>query len=287
VKKIQLTRRVFRRGGMVAGLAAVAGLALAGGAAASAHSPAASHRASGPRLTIVLVHGAWANSGSWNGVAQRLQADGYTVDVPSNPLQGLAYDPVYLADFLKSISGPIVLVGHSYGGAVITNAATGDKQVKALVYVDAFAPDQGQTIGDLVSSVPGSCVVAKDPTTLFNLATYPGAPSGVYDAYYKQSLFPACFANGLPLAQARVLAATAEPLSTIALTQKSGVPAWKTIPSWAVVGTADRVILPAVQLAMAEHAHAHITKVHAPHLSMISDPGVVTQVILEAVHATC
>jgi pimeloyl-ACP methyl ester carboxylesterase len=287
VKKIQLTRRVFRRGGMVAGLAAVAGLALAGGAAASAHSPAASHRASGPRLTIVLVHGAWANSGSWNGVAQRLQADGYTVDVPSNPLQGLAYDPVYLADFLKSISGPIVLVGHSYGGAIITNAATGDKQVKALVYVDAFAPDQGQTIGDLVSSVPGSCVVAKDPTTLFNLATYPGAPSGVYDAYYKQSLFPACFANGLPLAQARVLAATAEPLSTIALTQKSGVPAWKTIPSWAVVGTADRVILPAVQLAMAEHAHAHITKVHAPHLSMISDPGVVTQVILEAVHATC
>jgi pimeloyl-ACP methyl ester carboxylesterase len=287
VKKIQVTRRVLRRGGMVAGLAAMAGLALAGSAAASAHSPAASHQASGPRPTIVLVHGAWANSGSWNGVAQRLQADGYTVDVPSNPLRGIAYDRVYLADFLKSISGPIVLVGHSYGGAVITNAATGDTQVKALVYVDAFAPDQGQTIGGLVSSVPGSCVVAKDPTTLFNLATYPGAPSGVYDAYYKQSLFPACFANGLPLAQARVLAATAEPLSTIALTQKSGVPAWKTIPSWAVIGTADRVILPAVQLAMAEHAHAHITKVRAPHLSMISDPGVVTQVILEAVHATC
>ena len=93
-----------------------------------------------------------------------------------NPLQGLAYDPAYLADFLRTISGPIVLVGHSYGGAVITNAATGDKQVKALVYVDAFAPDQGQTIGQLVSSVPGSCVVAADPTTLFNLATYPGAP---------------------------------------------------------------------------------------------------------------
>ena len=201
-----------------------------------------------------------------------------------NPLQGLAYDPAYLADFLQTISGPIVLVGHSYGGAVITNAATGDKQVKALVYVDAFAPDQGQTIGQLVSSVPGSCVVAADPTTLFNLATYPGAPAGVFDAYYKQSLFPACFANGLPLSQARVLAATAEPLSTIALGQKSGVPAWKTIPSWAVVGTADRVILPAVQLAMARHAHAHITEVRAPHLSMISNPGAVTRVILKAVH---
>ena len=222
-------RRLFRRGGIVAGLAAVAALAVVGSAAASAHSPTALHHASGPRPTIVLVHGAWANGSSWNGVVQRLQADGYTVDVPPNPLQGLAYDPAYLADFLHSISGPIVLVGHSYGGAVITNAATGDKQVKALVYVDAFAPDQGQTIGQLVSSVPGSCVVAADPTTLFNLATFPGAPAGVFDAYYKQSLFPSCFANGLPLSQARVLAATAEPLSTIALGQKSGVPAWKTI----------------------------------------------------------
>ena len=278
--------RLLRRGGVVAGLAALAGLAIAGSAAASAHSPAASHHTSGPRPTIVLVHGAWANGSSWNGVVRRLQADGYTVNVPANPLQGLAYDPAYLADFLQSISGPIVLVGHSYGGAVITNAATGDTQVKALVYVDAFAPDQGQTIGQLVSSVPGSCVVATDPTTIFNLATYPGAPSGVFDAYYKQNLFPACFANGLPLREARVLAATAEPLSTIALSQKSGVPAWKTIPSWAVVGTADRVIPPALQLAMARHAHARITKVRAPHLSMISDPGVVTRVILKAVHAT-
>ena len=285
-KTESIRSRLFRRGGIVAGLAALAGLAIAGTAAASAHSPAASHHTSGPRPTIVLEHGAWANGSSWNGVVRRLQADGYTVDVPPNPLQGLAYDPAYLADFLNSISGPIVLVGHSYGGAVITNAATGDQQVKALVYVDAFAPDQGQTIGQLVSSVPGSCVVATDPTTIFNLATYPGAPSGVFDAYYKQNLFPACFANGLPLREARVLAATQEPLSTIALGQQSGVPAWKTIPSWAVVGTADRVILPALQLAMARHAHAHITKVRAPHLSMISDPGVVTRVILEAVRAT-
>jgi pimeloyl-ACP methyl ester carboxylesterase len=278
--------RLFRRGGVVAGLAALAGLAVVGSAAAATHSPAASQHPSGPRPTIVLEHGAWANSASWNGVVRRLQADGYTVDVPPNPLMGLAFDPAYLADFLHTISGPIVLVGHSYGGAVITNAATGDKQVKALVYVDAFAPDQGQTIGQLVSTVPGSCVVATDPTTIFNLATFPGAPAGVFDAYYKQNLFPACFANGLPLRQARVLAATQEPLSTIALSQQSGVPAWKTIPSWAVVGTADRVILPALQLAMARHAHAHITKVHAPHLSMISNPGVVTRVILKAVHAT-
>ena len=287
MKKTESIRgRLFRRGGVVAGLAALAGLAVVGSAAAATHSPAASQHPSGPRPTIVLEHGAWANGASWNGVVRRLQADGYTVDVPPNPLMGLAFDPEYLADYLHTISGPIVLVGHSYGGAVITNAATGNKQVKALVYVDGFAPDQGQTLGQLVSSVPGSCVVAADPTTIFNLATFPGAPAGVFDAYYKQNLFPACFANGLRLREARVLAATQEPLSTIALSQKSGVPAWKTIPSWAVVGTADRVILPAIQLAMARHAHAHITKVRAPHLSMVSDPGVVTRVILKAVHAT-
>jgi pimeloyl-ACP methyl ester carboxylesterase len=287
VKKIEpARRRLFRRGGIVAGLAAAAGLVVAGGAGASARSSVTSQRPAGPLPTVVLVHGAWANSSSWDGVVRRLQADGYTVDVPPNPLQGLAYDPAYLAGFLHTITGPIVLVGHSYGGAVITNAATGDTQVKALVYVDAFAPAQGQTIGQLVSATPGSCVLAADPTTIFNLATFPGAPAGVYDAYVKQSLFPSCFANGLPASEARMLAATQEPLSTIALAQQTGVPAWKTIPSWAVIGTADHVILPAEQRAMARQAHAHITEVHAPHLSMISDPGVVTQVITEAAHAT-
>ena len=287
MKKTGSARRLFWRGGVAAGVAAGIALAVAGGAAASASPSVTSHRAAhGPKPTIVLVHGAWANGSSWDGVVQRLQQAGYTVDVLPNPLQGLAYDPAFLADFLHSITGPIILVGHSYGGAVITNAATGDKQVKALVYVDAFAPDQGQTIGELVSAVPGSCVAAADPTTIFNLATYPGAPAGVYDAYVKQSLFPSCFANGLPAGEAAMLAATQEPLSTIALGQKSGVPAWKTIPSWAVIGTADRVILPAEQLAMARHAHARITEVDAPHLSMISDPGVVTQVILQAAHAT-
>jgi len=294
VKKIaSARRRLFWRGGIAAGVAATAGLAVALGASGSASaapaaaaSPVTAQHSSGPLPTVVLEHGAWANGSSWDGVVQRLQRAGYTVDVPPNPLQGLPYDSAYLADFLHSITGPIILVGHSYGGAVITNAATGDKQVKALVYVDGFAPDQGQTVGQLASSVPGSCVLAADPTTIFNLATYPGAPAGVFDAYYKQNLFPACFANGIPAAQAKVLAATQEPLSTIALSQKSGVPAWKTIPSWAVVGTADRVILPAVQLAMARHAHAHITEVRAPHLSMITAPGVVTQVILQAAHAT-
>ncbi|HJY69768.1 MAG TPA: alpha/beta hydrolase [Streptosporangiaceae bacterium] len=263
-------------------IVAMAGLVIPFSQIASARTAEAATAGDGTNPTIVLVHGAWADTGSWAGVIKRLQADGYTVYAPPNPLQGLAYDPAYLADFLHSISGPIVLVGHSYGGAVITNAATGDPQVKALVYVDAFAPAQGQTLAQLLAAHPGTCAV---PANL-NVVPFPGAPSGVGDAYIKQSVFPSCMANGLPATEANVLAVTQLPLSTIALTQPTGVPAWQTIPSWAVVGTADHAIPLALQLAMANTAHAHITKVDAPHLSMISDPGTVTSVILQAVRAT-
>jgi pimeloyl-ACP methyl ester carboxylesterase len=237
-----------------------------------------------PKPSIVLVHGAWADSSSWDAVVSRLQRDGYTVYVPPNPLLGLTYDSAFIRDFLHTISGPIILVGHSYGGAVITNAATGDNQVKALVYDDAFAPAQGQTIGQLVSAHPGSCVL---PPANVIAQPYPGAPKGAVDVYIKQSVFPSCMANGLPAREARVLAATQRPLTSLALTQKSGSPAWKTIPSWAVIGTADHAIPPAELLAMAHQAHARITMVPgAPHLSMISSPGLVTTVILKAVRAT-
>ena len=249
---------------------------------ASARTTTRAAASGGPKPTIVLEHGAWADTSSWNGVIWRLQADGYTVYAPPNPLQGLTYDSAFLADFLHSVSGPIVVVGHSYGGAVITNAVTGDPQVKALVYVDAFAPAQGQTLAGLLASVPGSCAV---PANL-NVVPFPGAPAGVGDAYITQSAFPSCMANGLPAGEANVLAATQLPIATSALADPSGVPGWQTIPSWAVVGTADHAIPPALQLAMAENAHAHITEVDAPHLSMVSDPGVVTSVILQAVHAT-
>src|SRR6185437_15610414 len=185
---------------------------------ASAQATARAVPSSGPKPTIVLEHGAWANTASWDAVIQRLQADGYTVDAPPNPLQGLPYDSSYLVDFLHSISGPIILVGHSYGGAVFTNAATGDSQVKALVYVDAFAPAQGQTLAQLLAAYPGSCVV---PANL-NVVPFPGAPAGVGDAYIKQSVFPSCMANDLPAIEAHVLAATQEPIATIALAQQSG-----------------------------------------------------------------
>src|SRR5580693_1412891 len=249
---------------------------------ASASTATHPARASGPKPSIVLVHGAWADSSSWDAVVSRLQHDGYTVYVPPNPLLGLKYDSAFLRDFLHTIAGPIILVGHSYGGAVITNAATGDRQVKALVYVDAFAPAKGQTLAQLLAAYPGSCAA---PANL-NVVPFPGAPAGVGDAYIKQAVFASCMANGLPASQAQVSAATQSPLATIALTQQSGVPAWKTIPSWAVVGTADHALPLALDLFMAHRAHAHITEVHAPHLSMISDPGTVTNVILQAVRAT-
>jgi pimeloyl-ACP methyl ester carboxylesterase len=249
---------------------------------ASAHAATRGTPGGEPKPTIVLEHGAWANTASWDAVTALLQADGYTVDAPPNPLQSLPYDSAYMADFLHSISGPIILVGHSYGGAVITNAATGDAQVKALVYVDAFVPAQGQTLAQLLAAYPGTCAVPANLTVV----PIPDVPAGVGDAYIKQSVFPSCMADGLPAAQAQILAATQAPIATIALTQPTGVPAWQTIPSWAVVGTTDHAIPLALQLAMAKTAHARITEINAPHLSMISDPRAVASVILKAIHAT-
>jgi pimeloyl-ACP methyl ester carboxylesterase len=242
----------------------------------------------------VLVHGAWANSSSWNAVVERLQALGYTVDAPPNPLRGVSSDSAYLADFLSTISGPIVLVGHSYGGFVITNAATGNTQVKALVYDDAFIPASGDTTHSLTGAKPGSCLAVADPTTVLNFVPFPSATSGEPDVYVKQSVFPGCFANGLPAFEGAALAAEQQPLdgSVLSLLGPSSddklttAPAWQTIPSWAVIGTNDKVIPPAEQLAMAQRAGAHITEIDAPHLSMISNPGAVTQVILNAASAT-
>jgi pimeloyl-ACP methyl ester carboxylesterase len=269
---------------LIAAVAAIAALLTAGSQIASAGTARPATTPAAPKPSIVLVHGAWADSSSWDAVARRLQHDGYTVYVPPNPLLGLTYDSAFLRDFLHTISGPIILVGHSYGGAVITNAATADKQVKALVYVDAFAPAQGQTIGQLVTARPGSCVL---PPANVIAQPYPGAPKGAVDVYIKQNVFGSCMANRLPAAQARVLAATQRPLTSLALTQKSGVPAWKTIPSWAVIGTADHAIPPAELRAMARRARARITIAPgAPHLSMIYAPGIVTTVILKAVRAT-
>jgi pimeloyl-ACP methyl ester carboxylesterase len=237
------------------------------------------------RPTVVLIHGAWANNAVWSGVIERLQSKGYTVAAPPNPLQSLKGDAATIADFLKTINGPIVLVGHSYGGAVITNAATGNRNVKALVYVDAFAPAKGESALGLDSIKPGSALGA-GPAKVFNFVPFPGAKKGDAELYVKPAVFEQAFANGLPAKEGAVLAATQGPVVYSAVTARSGTPAWKTIPSWYVLGTIDKAIPPAIQLFMAHRIHAHITRVKAGHLSMVAYPGVIAKVITAAAKAT-
>jgi len=257
------------------GLALAGLLAVPGGVAAAASG----HQQPAVKPTIVLEPGAWEDGSSWDGVITRLQDDGYTVDVPPNPLRGPASDSAYLASYLATVPGPIILVGHSYGGFVITNAATGDANVKALVYVDAYIPAQGDTLNSLTVQFPGSQVT---PAAL----NFVPSPGGVTDAYIKPSLFRAILANDLPASQAAELAATQQPIAATALTEASGPPAWASIPSWDVIGTNDHAIPPAAQEFMAARAHATVTKINASHLSMISHPGQVTSVIEQAARHT-
>jgi pimeloyl-ACP methyl ester carboxylesterase len=249
--------------------------------ATTAASAAAPAKAGEAKPTIVLVHGAWADSSSWSDVVRRLQRDGFTVRVPPNPLRGLATDAATVSSFVNTIQGPVVLVGHSYGGAVITNAATSTPNVKALVFINAFAPDQGETLLHLVAAQPGSAL-GGDPTQVFDFVPYPGAPQGDVDLYVKADVFAGAFANDLPVKTGAVLAATQRPLAFSAAGAPSGAPAWKTIPSWYLVGTADNVISPAEQRFMAARANAHTVEVKASHLSMISRPTAVTKLILQA-----
>lgn len=234
--------------------------------------------------TIVLVHGDWADASSWTPVVERLQRRGYTVVAPPNPLRGPTGDAAYIASFLQTIAGPIVLVAHSYGGFVITNAATGNANVEALVYIDAFIPDVGQTVADLAT---GSCIDASGDA--FDVVPGPG---GVVDVYLRRDAngayrgFSHCFANGVDRRVADVLVATQRPATLNQFAEPSGPPAWATIPSWSLIGTADRVIPAAQQRAMSTHAGATISTVDAGHLSLLTRPKAVTKLIEAAVEAT-
>ncbi|KQO94488.1 alpha/beta fold hydrolase [Leifsonia sp. Leaf264] len=235
--------------------------------------------------TIVLVHGAWADASSWNAVATDLQGRGFTVLAPTNLLRGVAPDAAYVASFLaQRTSGPVVLVGHSYGGAVITNAGTGGGDVKALVYVDAFIPDEGETVFSILGG-SGSALDVPDPTTVLDVAGYPGAPEGDAEAFLKPVTVHDSFAQDLPEADRWLIHAGQRPITLGANASPTTTAAWKTLPSWAVVGTEDRVIPPATQRSMAERAGATITDVAASHVSMVSHPSVVVDVILAAVAA--
>jgi pimeloyl-ACP methyl ester carboxylesterase len=249
--------------------------------------------ASGARPTVVLVHGAWADASSWADVIPLLQHDGLTVVAPPNPLRSLITDAAYLASYLKTIDGPIVLVGHSYGGAVITNTATGNPNVKALVYVDAFAPAQGETLQQLTFATPGSCLAGGgDLANVFNFATDPSQPASDPDLYLKVPAgsnydgFANCFANFVPGPEAAILAAGQRPLALGVFTTPSGPPAWTSIPTWAVIGRADRAIPPAELTTMAQRAGAKISYVEAGHLSMLTKPQAVAAVVEQAARAS-
>lgn len=231
---------------------------------------------------VVLVHGAWADASSWGGEVTTLQAAGYDVRAIANPLQDLTTDSEYVADYLKTIHGPVVLAGHSYGGAVITNAAAGLANVKALVYVDAAAPAPGETNGQL--SGAGSILKKDTPAQLFSTTSYPGAPAGASELYLKKNIFIRNFASDLPRGEAGRLWASQRGASTAAFGTPSEAAAWKTIPSWYFISTGDQIITAASELAMAHRAHSHITMFHGgSHLTLISHPNAVTAVIASAI----
>lgn len=249
--------------------------------AAVSNGQTVSSHSQGAKPTIVLVHGAWADGSSWSAVTERLQDEGYTVDVPPNPLRGVTTDSDNLRAYLSTIQGPIVLVGHSYGGMVISNAATGNDNVKSLVYVDAYIPDKGETVGQLTAAQPGSALAVADPATVFNKVEIPNGGGNV-DLYVKPNLFPQIFAADIAPNKAAVLAAGQRPLAGSALSDPAGEPAWKNIPSWTLIGTADKVIPPAEQKVMAARAGSHVLKIDAPHLSMVSKPSAVAGLITDA-----
>jgi pimeloyl-ACP methyl ester carboxylesterase len=257
------------------GLLSLIAVAASGLSLSAAAADAATPASTPAKPTIVLEHGAWADGSSWSGVITRLQAAGYTVAVPPNPLRGPQVDVPYLQSYLQTLTGPIVLVGHSYGGFVTTDAATGNPNVKALVYVDAYLPAAGETITSINTQFPGSGLV---PTAL----SFVPSPGGVLDAYIKPGVFGTIMANGLPAKQAAELAATQRPIAAAALGEPSTAPAWNTIPSWVVIGTRDLAIPVAAQESMARRAHARVTKIDAPHLSMLADPAKVAAVIESA-----
>jgi pimeloyl-ACP methyl ester carboxylesterase len=235
-----------------------------------------------PKPTIVLVHGAWADGSSWNAVSVELQGQGYSVLTPPNLIHGVAGDSEYIASVLaQRTSGSVVLVGHSYGGVVITNAGTAGGDVKALVYVNAFIPAVGESVFDILGG-SGSALDVPDPTTVLDLAGYPGAPDGDVEAFLKPATVHDAFAQDLPEADRLLIAASQRPIALAANIGPTETAAWSSLPSCAVIGTEDRVIPPATQRSMAERAGATVTEVEASHVSMVSHPDVTVAAILAA-----
>ena len=233
-------------------------------------------------LTVVLVHGAFADASSWNGVIQRLQAAGIQVMAPPNPLRGISTDSAYIASFLNQIPGPVLAVGHSYGGAVISNAATNAANVVGLVFVAAFAPDEGERLGEVEGGSTDSVLMSALVPLQYPIGD--GTETAVEFAI-DPAKFHDAFAADLPPAQTAVMAATQRPAAELAFSEPSGPPAWRSTPAWAVVATGDKAAGTDVVRSMAERAGATITEAEGSHVIMVSQPETVANVILTAAAA--
>ncbi|WUH50195.1 alpha/beta hydrolase [Streptomyces sp. NBC_00443] len=241
-------------------------------------SAAKDTHAKSAKPTVVLVHGAFADSSSWSGVIKQLKEDGYPVIAAANPLRSLSSDAASVKSLLAGIDGPVVLVGHSYGGAVISNAAYGSDNVKALVYADAFLPEKGESANELVSKFEGSII--GDVLRPVPITNADGSKD--LDFSIDQSRFRQAFGADVPADTAAVMAVTQRPGTGTALNEPSGEPAWKTIPSWALVGSNDRIIPRDAQVYMAERANAHIREIESSHAVSVSHPDAVTHIIENA-----
>jgi pimeloyl-ACP methyl ester carboxylesterase len=274
-------RHVLTAGAALAGSAALA--AGRWGPAAAAPVPTGAAKKAPAKPTIVLVHGGYADSSCWNGAIQKLQHKGYTMIAGSNPLRGVATDAPYIASLLDSISGPIVLVAHSMGGTVITNAAAGKTNVKALVYIAAFVPDVGESQGELIGKFPGSEIQAVSVPVPY---TKPDGTTGT--ELYLSPAGQAAFAADVPAATFRVLQATQRPFDVDSFIQPTRAAAWRTIPSWGLVAGRDKTIPPELQRFMYRRASARkVVEVSgSSHVAMISHPTVTANLIEEAVKAT-
>jgi pimeloyl-ACP methyl ester carboxylesterase len=233
-------------------------------------------------LTVVLVHGAFADASGWNGVVERLLAADVEVAAPANPLRGIAHDSAYIASFLEQIPGPVLAVGHSYGGAVISNAAAGAENVVGLVFVAAFAPQEGERLGEVASTSKDSVL-----TTALVPLQYPTGDDTetAVEFAIDPAKFRDAFAADLPAAQTAVMAATQRPVAELAFSKPSGPPAWESRPSWSVVATGDKAAGTDLVRSMAERAGATITEAEGSHVIMVSQPDVVAEVILTAAAA--
>jgi pimeloyl-ACP methyl ester carboxylesterase len=232
--------------------------------------------------TVVLVHGAFADGSSWNGVIERLQAEGVRVTAPPNPLRGIAIDSAYMKSLLEQVPGPVLAVSHSYGGAVITNAATNANNVVGLVYVCAFAPDEGETLGEVAGDSKDS--VLSTAQVPLQYPTGEGNETAVEFAVDPEKFHDA-FAADLPEKQSAVMAATQRPVSELAFSEPNDEPAWKKLPSWAVMAKGDKAAGTDIVRSMAKRAGATITEVEGSHVIMVSQPQVVADAILTALAA--